>query len=96
MRPSANLKESESIKFKLAVHLKHLSNVWRTLEMPLSNCRINLILTWSSTCIITNYTGAETLAITGTMLYIPVVTFSTQDNAKMLQQLKSVKFKAVW
>ena len=95
MRPNANLKESESIKFKLAVHLKHLSNVWRTLEMPLSNCRINLILTWSSTCIITNYTGAGTLAITDTKLYIPVVTFSTQDNAKMLQQLKSVKFKAV-
>ena len=63
--------------------------------MPLSNCRINLILTWSSTCIITNYTGAGTLAITDTKLYIPVVTFSTQDNAKMLQQLKSVKFKAV-
>ena len=95
MRPNANLKESESIKFKLAVHLKHLSNVWRTLEMPLSNCRINLILTWSSTCIITNYTGAKTRAITGTKLYIPVVTFSTQDNAKILQQLKSVKFKAV-
>ena len=49
MKPNANLKESESIKFKLAVHLKHLSNVWRTLEMPLSNCGINLILTWSST-----------------------------------------------
>ena len=32
---------------KIAVLLKYLSNFWRTLEMPLINCEINLILTWS-------------------------------------------------
>ena len=46
------------------VSLKYLSNFWRTLEMPLTNCEVNLILTLSSTCVITNSTGAGRLAIT--------------------------------
>ena len=57
--------------------------------MPFVNCEVNLILTWSSTCVITNSTGAGRFAITDTKLYVPVVTLSTQDNTKLLQQLKS-------
>ena len=57
--------------------------------MPLINCEVNLILTWSSTCVITNSDGAGTFAITDTKLYVPVVTLSTQENTKFLQQLKS-------
>ena len=71
------------------VPLKYLSNFWRTLEMSLINCEVNLILIWSSTCVITNSTGAGTFAITDTKLYVPVVTLSTQENTKFLQQLKS-------
>ena len=71
------------------VPLKYLSNFWRTLEMPLINCEVNLILTWSSTCFITESNGAGTFAITDTKLYVPVVTLSTQENTKFLQQLKS-------
>ena len=56
--------------------------------MPLINCEVNLILTWSSTCVITTSTGAGTFEITDTKLYLPVVTLSTQDNSKLLQQLK--------
>ena len=74
---------------EIMVPLKYLSNFWRTLEMPLINCEVNLILTWSSTCVITNSTGAGTFEITGTKLYIPIVTLSTQENAKLLEQLKS-------
>ena len=76
------------------VPLKYLSNFWRTLEMPLINSEINIILTWSSTCVITNSTGAGTFEITDTKLYVPVVTLSTKENAKLLQQLKS-GFKGV-
>ena len=50
--------------------------------MPLINCEVKLILTWSAGCIIT-YTD-----VTETNLYIPVVTLSTQDNTKLLTQLK--------
>ena len=57
--------------------------------MPLINCEVNLILTWSSACVITNSTGAGRFAITDTRLYVPVVTLSTQENTKLLQQLKS-------
>ena len=41
-------------KVEIVVLLKHLSNFWRTLDMPLSNCEINLILTWSKNCVIAN------------------------------------------
>ena len=74
---------------EIMVPLKYLTNFWRTLEMPLINCEVNFILTWSSTCVITNSNGAGTFAITDTKLYVPVVTLSTQENTKFLQQLKS-------
>ena len=74
---------------KIIVPLKYLSNFWRTLEMPLINGEVSLFLTWSSTCVITNSTGEGRFKITDTKLYVPVVTLSTQDNAKLLQQLKS-------
>ena len=74
---------------EIILPLKYLSNFWKTLEMPLINCKVNLILTWSSACVITNPTGAERLAIRDTKLFVPVVTLSTQDNAELLQQKKS-------
>ena len=73
---------------EIMVPLKYLSNFWRTLEMPLINCEVKLDLTWSSTCVITDSTGAEKFAITDTKLYVPVVTLSTKENTKLLQQLK--------
>ena len=74
---------------EIIVPLKYLSNFWRTLEMPLINCEINLILSWSRYCVITNYNGAGKFVITEAKLYVPVVTLSAQDNAELLQQLKS-------
>ena len=68
---------------------KYLRDFWRTLEIPLINCEVNLELTWSRDCVITNSTGKGKFAITETKLYVPVVTLSTQDNAKLLQQVKS-------
>ena len=46
-------------------------------------------MTWSENCVITNSTGVGKFKITDTKLYVPVVTLSTQDNAKLLKQLKS-------
>ena len=74
---------------EIIVPLKYLSNFWRTLEMPLINCEVNLILTWSKHCVITNSTDRGKFAITETELYVPVVTSSTKDNEKLLQKLKS-------
>ena len=74
---------------EIILPLKYLNNFWRTLEMPLINCEVNIILTWSKDCVITNSTVAEKFTITETKLYVPVVSLSTEDNAKLLQLLKS-------
>ena len=77
---------------EIMVPLKYLSNFWRTLEMPLINCEVDLISTWSSNCVLIAtaiQNQAATFEITDTKLYVPVVTLSTQENTKFLQQLKS-------
>ena len=74
------------------VPLKYLSNFWRTFEMPLINWEDELVLDWSANCVIisTNVNNqVPTFTITETNLYLPVATLSTQDNAKLLLQLKS-------
>ena len=73
------------------VPLKYLNNVWRTLEMSVINCEINLILTWPANCVIISADVANqnaTFESRDTKLYVPVVNLSTQDNSKLLQQLK--------
>ena len=65
--------------------------------MPITNCEVELILTWSKNYVITNSTGKGKFAITKTKLYVLVVTLSTEVNAKLLQQLKSnFKSKINW
>ena len=82
---------------EIMVPLKYISNFWRTLEMPLINCEVELILTWCKDCVISSATGEAKFAITETKLYVPVVTLSTDDHAKLLQQLKSnFKRKINW
>ena len=79
------------INVEIMVPLKYLSNFWRTLEIPLINCEVELILDWSANCVII-YTDVDdqvpTFTITETNLYVPVVTLSTQNNSKLLPQLK--------
>ena len=60
--------------------------------MPLINCEVELILTWSKNFVISSATGETTFAIDETKLYVPVVSLSTEDKVKLLKQLKS-KFK---
>ena len=74
------------------VPLKYLSNFWSTLEMSLNNYKINFDLNWSKNfaILVTVVTDQETkFSITDTKPYVPVVTLSTQENVKLLEQLKS-------
>ena len=90
--PNNNLTDSESFKFNVRITGKPtLNDNEKDVEImvPLIGCEVNLILTWSSTCVTTNSNGAGTFAITDTKLYVPVVTLSTQENTKLLQELKS-------
>ena len=77
---------------EIMVPLKYLSNFSRTLEMPLINCEINLILIWSENFVTVSTDVANQNAkfkISDTKVYAPVLTLSTQDNSKLLPQLKS-------
>ena len=72
--------------FAIIIPLKFSSNFWRTLEMPLINCKVNLILTWSENYVIVYADVASQDAlftINETKLYVPVITLSAQDNAKL-------------
>ena len=71
------------------VLLKHLRNICRTLKTPLINCETNLILTWSTKCVIPSGDAANqatTFGTTDAKLYVPVPT-----NIKQLYQLMIVQ-----
>ena len=82
---------------KIAVPLKYLSNFWRSLEMPLINCKVKLSLRWIENFKLTtapidadaNATGADsaTFKITDAKLYVPIVTLSAEDNVKLSKLL---------
>ena len=87
---------------EVVIPLKHLSNFWRSLNIPLINCEVELILTWSKNCVLADMTvraaqgdnpaivaplGLE-FQITDTKLYVPVITLSKENDIKLLEQLK--------
>ena len=81
---------------KIAVPLKYLSNFWRSLEMPLMNCKVELSLNWYETFLLTTATTA-TFEIIDAKLYVPIVTLSVEDNSKLLKLLnKGLKRPIHW
>ena len=76
---------------KLVVPLKYVSSFFRSLEMPLVNCKIDLELTCHKNCMISSVNAAAgqvvSFMITNTKLYVPVVTLSTEDNNNLTKQL---------
>ena len=93
------------MKLKFFSRSKHLSDFWKTLNIPLINCEIELILTWSKNCALADMTVRAAgnnndppavvaptgleFQITDTKLYVPVVTLSKENDIKLLEQLKS-------
>ena len=84
---------------KVVIPLKHSSNFWRKLDIPLTNCEVELISTWSKNCVLADMTiravqGANqaivapsgaTFKIADTKLYVPVVTLSKENDVKLLE-----------
>ena len=100
--PAYDANKSGTEKVEIVVPLKYLSNFWRTLDMRLINCETELVLTWFKNCVITrmekrvitntrrdNSPTSATFQITDTKLYVPVVTLLTENDKKLLEQLKS-------
>ena len=71
---------------KVVVPLKYLSNFFRSLEMPLINCKIKLNLSWKKECVLSNQDGAAVFIINDTKMYVPVVTLSKEDNKDFIEQ----------
>ena len=71
---------------KVVVPLKFLSNFFRSLEVPLINCKIKLNLTWNKECVLSNQPGAAVFIINDTKMYVPVVTLSKEDNKDFIEQ----------
>ena len=88
-RFSVNTNERGVINAEIAVKLKYISNFWRVLEMLSIDCEINLIVTWPANHVISGVDRVTAFAIADTKLYVLVVTFPSNDNAKLLQQLNS-------
>ena len=72
---------------KVVVPLKYLSNFWRSLEIPLINCKVGLSLRWNENCVLSNVVANPTFKITDAKLYVPVVTLLTEGNAKLSKLL---------
>ena len=91
---SSLLKESvsdgpnrEFINEKIVVPLKYLPNFFRSLEMPLINCKINLELNWSKNFLMSSIAGVTEFQIKSTKSYVTIVTLSTKDNVNLTKQL---------
>ena len=91
---------------KIAVPLKYLGNFWRSLEIPLINCQVELSLKWIENCVLTiatidadaSATGADsaTFEITDAKLYDSIVTLSAENNAKLSKILSEGFKKSVY
>ena len=86
---------------EVVIPLKYLNNFWRSLNIRLINCEVELILTWSKNCILVDITVKGTtipaivapleleFQITDTKLYVRVVTLWKENDTKLLEQLKT-------
>ena len=74
------------LNVKIVVPLKYLSDFFRSLEMPLINCKIKLNLKWKKECVLSTGVGEAVFIINGTKMYVPVVTLSKEHNKDFIEQ----------
>ena len=79
------------------VPLKCISSFFRSLEMPLINCKLLLELNWTKNSVMFNVATTTTFQITGTKLYAPVVTLSNKQSIRLTKQLsRGFKRSVFW
>ena len=74
------------LKVKTVLPLKYLTNFFRSLEKLLINCKIKLNLKWKKECVLSTGVDEAVFIINDTKLYVPVVTFSKEDNKDFIEQ----------
>ena len=76
----------ERLNVKIVVPLKYLNNFFRSLEMPLINCKIKLNSTWKKECVLSTVDDYAVFIINDTKLYLPLVTLPKEDNKDFIEQ----------
>ena len=103
--------DNNTLNAKVVVLLKNLSNFWRFLDLRFTNCKIELDPPWSKECIVSEISitsevrvdnpvdvrqrAGATSQINNAKLYVPVVTLSTNDNIKFLENIKQGFIKTI-
>ena len=98
-------REKHEKDVEIVVSLIYLSNFWRALDIPLINCEIDLILTWSENCVLTSKATRDadpdanpaiaainanvTIKIKDAKLYVPVVTLPNEKEKILLKRLRT-------
>ena len=80
----------------IVVTLKHLSNFWRSLEIPLTNCKVHLELNRIEDCILSSAGNSAKLKITDVKLHVPIFTLSTKDNVNLTKLSDRFKRSVYW
>ena len=82
---------------KIVVLLNYLSNLWRSLGMPLIKSKVYLELNWIEECILSSARNTAKFEIADAKLHVPIVILSTKDSASLTQQLnEGFKRSAHW
>ena len=82
---------------KIVVPLKYLSSFWRSLEMPVINCKVYLELNWIEDCILSSAGNYAKFEITDAKLHVPIVTLFTKDSEDLERRLsKGFKRSVYW
>ena len=91
-QPNPNHANGILKKKTIAVPLKYFSNFWRSVEIPLINCKVELKIKWTKYCLLSaagndnvNNNDSDNIffPIKGTKLYVPAVTLSAKDKQKV-------------
>ena len=102
-QPASNAANGILKNATIAVLLKYLGNFWRSLEMPLIDCKVELELKWTKYCVF-SAGGTENMMLKildillkTTKLYLPIVTLSARDNQKLSKLLsKGFEWSVYW
>ena len=93
--PNYDANKAGKNETEVVIPLKYLSNFWRSLDIPLINCEVEIILTWTKKCVLADMTVANNpptglaFQITDTKLCVSVVILSKENDIKLLEKLKS-------
>ena len=80
----------------IVVTLKYLSNFWRSLEIPLTNCKVHLELNRIEDCILSSAGNSAKFKITDVKLHVPIFTLSTKDNVNLTKLSDRFKRSVYW